>query len=76
MLVGIILAAISWAPLGRSRLSLIVCAVDGCVGVVILGPLFNVLGMVSNGTIHSPVRLNFFLVVSSALGSVLYSQFL
>ena len=40
MLVGIILAAISWAPLARSRWSHIGCAVlDGCGGGVILGPV-------------------------------------
>ena len=60
MLVGIILAAISWAPLACLRWSLIGCAViDGCVGGVILGLVFNVLGLVSNGTIHSPVRIHF-----------------
>ena len=57
MLVGIILAAISWAPLACSGWSLIGCAIDGCVGVIIQGPVLNVLGLVSNGTIHSPVRL-------------------
>ena len=52
MLVGIILAAISWALLARSRWSLIGCAIDGCVGGIILGPVFYVIGLVSNGTIH------------------------
>ena len=59
VLVVIILATISWAPLARSRWSLIGYAIGGCSGGVILGPVFNVIGMVSNGTIHSPVRLHF-----------------
>ena len=50
MLVGTILTAISWALLARSSWSLIVCAIDGFIGGVILGPVFNVLGLVSNGT--------------------------